>query len=243
MNSSDSDLHSLAGPYALDALTEPERAHFESHLSMCSACRAEVAEFQATAARMGAAVAQPPPPALKSRVLAEIAQTRQLPPPVVQSRVSPPVAPGPSRPRRRQFLLAAAAAGILGAGGIAAYAISRTSRSNDELIAILAEPDSVTRKAKVAGGGQVTVVASQTRDAAVVILEGVPEAPDGRTHQLWMIGDRAESAGTVDVSSSTPKDVVIRGGVSSAAAFGMTIEPAGGSPQPSTEPIATVELR
>jgi anti-sigma-K factor RskA len=236
MNSS-SDLHSLAGPYALDALSDQERTHFESHLLMCSACRAEVAEFRATAARMGAAVAQAPPPALKSRVLAEVAQTRQLPPPVVQSRTPPEL----RRPRRRQFLLAAAAAGILGAGGIAAIMFRRTSQNRDELIAILAEPDAVTRKAPVTGGGQVTVVSSKRRDAAVVIMEGVPKAPADKTHQLWMIGDTAESAGTVEVAES-PKDVLIRGGVSAAQNFGLTIEPDGGSQKPTLPPIATVPL-
>jgi anti-sigma-K factor RskA len=233
-----SDLHSLAGPYALDALTEPERARFETHLVVCSTCRAEVAEFRATAARMGAAVAQAPPPGLRARVLAEVAQTRQLPPPV------PSRAPESRRPRRRQFLLAAAAAGILGAGGVAAWVVQRASQSRDELLAILAEPDSVTKKSNVAGGGQVTVVSSSRRDQAVIILEGVPKAPDNRTHQLWLINaaGAARSAGTVDVAES-PKDVIVERGVASAATVGLTIEPDGGSEKPTTDPIAGVDLR
>lgn len=234
-----SDLHSLAGPYALDALTDPERARFESHLVVCSACRAEVAEFRATAARMGSAVAQAPPPALKARIMAEVAQTRQLPPPVPSHTRAPDL----GRPRRRQFLLAAAAAGILGAGGVAAWVVRRTTQNRDELLAILAEPDSVTNKADVAGGGQVTVVSSSRRDSAVIILEGVPAAPADRTHQLWLIkGKTARSAGTVEVAKD-PKDVIVEGGVAAADTVGLTIEPDGGSDQPTTEPIAGVALR
>jgi anti-sigma-K factor RskA len=232
-----SDLHSLAGPYALDALTEPERARFETHLVVCSTCRAEVAEFRATAARMGAAVAQAPPPGLRARVLAEVAQTRQLPPPV------PSRAPESRRPRRRQFLLAAAAAGILGAGGVAAWVVQRASQSRDELLAILAEPDSVTKKSKVAGGGQITVVSSKQKDAAVIILDGVPAPPADKTHQLWLINDAgARSAGTVKVAEN-PKDVVVQTGVTAATTVGLTIEPDGGSEKPTTDPIAGVELR
>lgn len=232
-----SDLHSLAGPYALDALTDPERDRFESHLVVCSACRAEVAEFRATAARMGAAVAQAPPPGLKARVLAEVAQTRQLPPPV------PSRAPELRRPRRRQFLLAAAAAGILGAGGVAAWVVQRTTQNRDELLAILAEPDSVTNKANVAGGGQITVVSSRRKDAAVVILEGVPAAPADKTHQLWLIkGKQASPEDTVSVAEK-PKQVLLEGGVATADTVGLTIEPSGGSEQPTTEPIAGVPLR
>ncbi|GAB3431710.1 anti-sigma factor [Flindersiella endophytica] len=231
------DLHSLAGPYALDALTDQERARFESHLVVCSACRAEVAEFRATAARMGAAVAQAPPPGLKARVLAEVAQTRQLPPPV------PSRAPELRRPRRRQFLLAAAAAGILGAGGVAAWVVRRTSQNRDELLAILAEPDSVTSKSPVSGGGQITVVSSKRKDAAVIILEGVPAPPADRTHQLWLIsGKTAASAGTVEVAED-PKDVILDRGVAAADTVGLTIEPTGGSDQPTTDPIAGVPLR
>jgi anti-sigma-K factor RskA len=207
-----SDLHSLAGPYALDALTDPERARFEAHLVVCSTCRAEVAEFRATAARMGAAVAQVPPPGLRSRVLAEVAQTRQLPPPV------PSRPPSLRRPRRRQFLLAAAAAGIL------------------------AEPDAITAKSNVAGGGQITVVSSKEKDAAVIILEGVPAPPADKTHQLWLINDAgARSAGTVKVAKS-PKDVVVQAGVAAATTVGLTIEPDGGSEKPTTKPIAGVKL-
>lgn len=66
------DLHSLAGPYALDALDGGELARFERHLRRCPDCTDEVRGFAATAAALAFAVAAPPPPALKGRVLAAI---------------------------------------------------------------------------------------------------------------------------------------------------------------------------
>lgn len=65
--------HSLSGPYALDALDAAERARFERHLRRCATCPAEVRGFAAVAASLGVAAARTPPPALKGRVLADVA--------------------------------------------------------------------------------------------------------------------------------------------------------------------------
>ena len=74
------EMHLLTGAYAADALDAVERDAFEAHLRTCETCRQEVAELTATTARLGSAEAVPPPPALRARVLDEIARTRQLPP-------------------------------------------------------------------------------------------------------------------------------------------------------------------
>jgi anti-sigma-K factor RskA len=71
------DIHTLTGAYAADALPEDERRFFEAHLAECDACAQEVAELQATAAILGAASYETPPPGMKSAVLAEIDQIRQ----------------------------------------------------------------------------------------------------------------------------------------------------------------------
>ncbi len=52
-----SDLHTLAGAYALDVLTDDERRRFEGHLTACDDCRMEVDGLQATAALLGAVAA------------------------------------------------------------------------------------------------------------------------------------------------------------------------------------------
>lgn len=53
------DLHSLVGPYALEALNLRERTSFESHLAGCRDCQAELAAFQTTAARLDDVEASP----------------------------------------------------------------------------------------------------------------------------------------------------------------------------------------
>uniref|UniRef100_UPI001C5D983F zf-HC2 domain-containing protein n=1 Tax=Nonomuraea rhizosphaerae TaxID=2665663 RepID=UPI001C5D983F len=78
-----SELHTLAGAYALDAVDDDlERRRFEAHLAECPECTWEVATFHETAARLAGAVAVDPPLAMKQRVFDRIEQVRQAPPPV-----------------------------------------------------------------------------------------------------------------------------------------------------------------
>jgi len=74
------EAHTLAGPYAMDAISAPDRARFERHLTRCEDCAREIASLREAAARLAAAAAVSPPPALKARVMAAAAATRQRPP-------------------------------------------------------------------------------------------------------------------------------------------------------------------
>ncbi|MGV3563666.1 MAG: RskA family anti-sigma factor, partial [Nocardioides sp.] len=86
------DVHALSGAYAVDAVDDIERAHFERHLNECAECRHEVDSLRAGAAMLAELAPVGPSPALRSRILAEVATVRPLPPHVVEV-----------RPRRRRF--------------------------------------------------------------------------------------------------------------------------------------------
>lgn len=110
------DTHSLAGAYAVNAVTEEERISFEIHLDQCADCRAEVAELRAAAATLAADVEVPPPPALRASILSAVSQTRQLsplesanPPEARQATEASQLAEGPAAPQ--------GTAGTAGAGG------------------------------------------------------------------------------------------------------------------------------
>lgn len=80
MTSRSDDLAAQSGAYALNALTEEERAAFEAHLAESSETRTETTELSDTAVALGMAVDPvTPPPALKANLMAMIAQTPQLP--------------------------------------------------------------------------------------------------------------------------------------------------------------------
>ncbi|GAA3547709.1 hypothetical protein GCM10022419_029940 [Nonomuraea rosea] len=63
------ELHTLSGAYAVHALPYAEWVLFEEHLVACSRCGNEVRHLRETAARLAEAVAEPPPAALRRRLL------------------------------------------------------------------------------------------------------------------------------------------------------------------------------
>jgi anti-sigma factor ChrR (cupin superfamily) len=75
------ELRELASLYALDALTQEERAAYEAHLGAgCAVCAAEVASFREVAGAMALSIDQASPRAeLRERLLEIIARTSQRP--------------------------------------------------------------------------------------------------------------------------------------------------------------------
>jgi anti-sigma-K factor RskA len=237
------DVHMLTGAYVLNALPEDERIGFEAHLDDCQSCRAEVAELREASTRLGRAVAEPPPADLKARVMTAATGTRQLPP-LVRPDGTKPV--DRSISRRSLFALAASAAAVVGTGGLAydQYRQNRqTQRENEQLAAILAEPDVRTVRGEVSGGGQATVVMSPRRDAAVVLLHGLRRLPDERTYQLWLM-DKSETMHSAGLASGQTSDQtrLIEGGVADKIKFGLTVERKGGATRPTLPPVALIDM-
>lgn len=249
------DIHSLIGAYALDAVTDGERISFEEHLRRCAACRHELAELREACCRLSSIIAVAPPPALRPRILAGIGAIRPLPPLVGQDQaidqlgaIDRPGTRAATTARRtpvRRWLTTAVAAAAVVVGGLtwqpwrdgAPAPISATQQ-------VLQAPDSERRAAHLAGGTVVSVVYSPGLDQAVVSTQHLPPAPAGHIYQLWyMTGSgTATSAGTVTPSASGRATVLLTGAAPSGAVVGITVEPEGGSPRPTTHPIATVRL-
>jgi anti-sigma factor RsiW len=237
------DLHTLTGAYAADALSETERLAFERHLDACPACDQEVRELTETAARLGSAVALPPPAALWDRVRAEAAATRQLPeggPTPLSGRV------------RRRFppLLAAAAALLVAAVSVTVLNLGlpglggRSEGAVDLVAAVLSAPDARRIAAKPGPTGQVAVVVSRRRGQAVFEASGLPEVPAARTYQLWVV-DRSgpRPAGLVEPGGAGKVTRLLEGRVTGSEQVAMTVERRGGAARPTSEPVVVVDLR
>lgn len=235
------EVHALTGPYVLNALPEDERTGFEAHLADCQSCSAEVAELREAATKLGTAVATDPPPALKARILAEIATTRQLPP-LLKPDV-PTADPMPVRRkfnRRSFFTLAAAGLAVAGAGGIAIDQYrenSRTREENEQLASLLAEPDAKTVRGDLKTGGQATIVMSPAKDRAIVLLHNLPKLPDDKTYQLWLM-DKSRDLHSAGVTTTNGPNI-IQSGVADKIALGLTVETKPGATHP-TLTTATV---
>jgi anti-sigma-K factor RskA len=243
------DVHTLAGAFALDAVTDIERAGFHRHLAQCESCVQEVAELTETASRLGGADWATPPPRLRDAVLAEVARTRQ----VSGARGASPRADDAVR-RWRRFAAAAVAAAVVGVAGIGAVWVVQEGRVGDatqqaeqlreeraRINAVLAADDVVVRSGRVSGGGTVTVALSPARDDGVVMLDDLATPPEGKVYQLWLItGGSAASAGVLAAGQHEGTAPLDR--VSGADTLGVTLEPTGGSDRPTLPGVAGVAL-
>lgn len=221
----DPDVRDLLAAHALDAVDDVERARVERLLRSDPDAAAEAASFAETATRLAVAASVPPPAALRARVLEEVSRTRQA---------APALAAGaPARETRgasrRTVRLLAAACGVLLAGCLGLGA------------AVLGGEDarpSLVAAGEFAGG---TAALLQVDGEYVVAAQGVADLPDDRVYQLWAvegsaapepIGFLEDDGGALagEVESWTP-----------GAVLAITEEPQGGSPQPTSDILATVE--
>lgn len=240
------DVHTLSGAYALDALPAPEREEFERHLERCEACAREVRELSATAARLAGAVALSPPPALRDRVMRRIGTVRQDP---------PSGAFGGLRRRTRRMLPGLALAAALAAAALGGTTVWQWQSARDAqrevqqaqehaalLAQVLAAPDAVVSSGALPGGGTGTVVVSAGTNRAAFMTSGMPAPPDGMVYQLWFDDHGAmRPAGLLD-PAAPDEAVLMDGALDGADGMGITLEPAGGSPQPTSDPLAVMEF-
>lgn len=237
------EVHTLSGAYALDALTEVERAGFARHLAECAVCATEVAEFRETAARLGLAAWEAPPARLRDRVMAEVAQTRQV---TAHSR--------PQRAERSQDVarwrrrtVAAVAAGLIAIGGGASawvvqeQRVSRAVAEATELTNVLAAPDAQLHSANVKGGGRMTVAVSPSQHDGVAVMSDLPALPEGKVYQLWLITGTSPKPSTVMAAGQTSGRVFLPA-LGTADTLGVTVEPVGGSEHPSSAVLSGVPL-
>ncbi|MGW2133310.1 anti-sigma factor [Streptomyces coelicoflavus] len=263
-------LHSLAAPYALDALDGAERVRFERHLERCDRCAAEVRALSEDAVRLAWSTAAPAPPALRERVLAAVRGTAQEPTstrmPTRTPRPRPSTGPVPRLPARvrggrpnagrsrgprpRPLLVPFATATAAAALVVASLFAVQAGRARDELdtardrareIAhVLAAPDARAARDADERGRGVAVVASASEGRAVVTLSGYGEPPGDRVRQLWLMRPGAAPRSLGLFDGDTP---LIASGLSPAAtSLAVTVEPAGGSALPTTGPVVQLTL-
>jgi hypothetical protein len=240
------DLHTLTGAYAVDAVEGPERDAFEHHLRRCRPCDNEVRSLAETATRLAVAVAERPPAGLRSRVLAATAVTRQLPPAPAAQPGRPRRVAGPWVPWLATGVAVAclALAVVFGVAGIAAqHRLAVVQAQGRAIAAVLAAPDARIASQSTSRGGTATVVVSRAEDTMVVSTSGLPPLPSSKVYQLWLIGPpRVRSAGLLPLAVAGRTAPVLASGLRAGDQIGMTVEPAGGTSRPTTKPILLMSL-
>jgi anti-sigma-K factor RskA len=249
------DPHTLAGAYAMDAVSEPDRARFERHLAGCESCRQEIRGLREATAALAAAAAVQPSDAFRAAALRAAAQTRQLPPAVGQAPAGRTSGDG-GRSRwglrhwrsRLAVGLAGALAAVAVAAGLVTYGmqhrLDQAQLHDHAVAAVLSAPDATMMSTPVRTGGTATVVMSHSERALVFTAADLRLLPAAQCYELWLIGPAgSRPAGMVSRSArGGMAGPMVVSGLRAGDSVSLTVEPAGGSPRPTSPPVVLVSL-
>ena len=222
------DPHLNAAEYVLGTLSASERVTFASRLSTDSQAKVAVARWEERFADLADTVPPliPDPTvwaAIEKRLPASGAKIHGFK--VIDGGARPgfPAAAGPFKQSRDRWRAAALSSGAV-AAALMVFVVGR------ELRAVSEAPSSIYVAAVNRGGDKpALIVRVDLKTRQVFVRPVATETPEGRSLELWYIGDGKppRSMGLVDkVSETLP---IPRGAQDDAATFAVTVEPAGGS--------------
>ncbi|MFI9402602.1 anti-sigma factor domain-containing protein [Nocardia sp. NPDC052316] len=236
---SGSDLLDLAYPYAMDAVAELERRSIERRLreadpDTVDAFAAIVFGVRETLAAMTVLDATAPPAELETTVLRALDEA-----------AGPAQAAADHKRFRRLRWLAAAVAVVVAIGAGVGVLVNRAGDPGSPGLTaqmVLEQPDVTVKSVPVAGGGTLTVRASARIAAATVTFESVSAPSPGRSYQVWLVPlvGTAQSATVLTELPSTGPALVTR--FDPVDTLAVTVEPSTGSPTPTGDIIASVNL-
>jgi len=228
------DIHviELLPAYTLDCLDEDDTVLVSEHLAVCAVCRAEARSYQAVADQLAlAAPVAIPPDRLRRRLMSQIQPSRL--------RMA-------SHPRfswwQRLAHLMQRPTPMWGLASL--FLILALAVGNVLLWQRLNQPE-VMRTVTLTGtaaapGASGVVVISTGGEYGTLVVDGLLALDEGQQYQLWLIRDGQRTSGAVfSVSQGGYSSVPISSPepLSNYSAFGVTIEPAGGSSSPTGDKV------
>ncbi|WFP16852.1 anti-sigma factor domain-containing protein [Citricoccus muralis] len=222
----------LLGVWAVDAVDPEERALVERVLARDPQLRAEADELHRVTDRLAVSAAVEPPASLRESVLGAISAEPEQ----------------PEQPSRRwAWALAAAAAVCLAIGGWWGITALNQDAITDQdqytaVEQVLQDPAAQHLTAELPEQGTLEIALGPD-GTGVLTGRSVPSPGEERAYQLWTIdGDDAPAShGLVEIHDG--RVLMPLDGVPAGAVVALTVEPAGGSEQPTTDPILAVETQ
>lgn len=219
----------LIPAYALGALDPVEEASVADHLVGCAQCRQELQAYEAVVDALPLAAAEVSPPvALKHELMARVQSTAasgQTPTTGWLERLRSAWASAFSSARWQPVALALIA--LLAFSNILLWQRLNEVAERPGPIVLMG-----TEAAPDAWG---LLAPGQAPAEAVLVVDGLPPLEPSLQYQLWLVHDgERDNGGVFSVSESgyMNMQVLAPRDLSAYSAFGVTVEPAGGSPGP-----------
>jgi anti-sigma-K factor RskA len=236
--------------YALGVLEEPERSELESHLARnCDTCLASVRRAAASVSPLAELASQvDPPDRLRRRVMASVGVEPKF---------------------QWTWMHNCAAAAVAIVLGLFWFEHVRRERVRDiafhdamqevkeaenekgrfgEMLAILGAPDTIVRVSSEGASQppQGKVFLNPAR-GVLLLASNLPPAPEGKIYEMWVIsaGGKPAPAGLFQTEPNGRAVYLQKGpiDVASTGAVAVTLEAAGGAPQPTSQPIIVAPIK
>lgn len=240
----DRNFDDLKDAYVLGALSDEERATVEAYLALHPERQAEIDDLSGVAGLLALAPQEHEPPAdLRRRVMQ-----------VVESESARPRAAGRSTSSWFGWLggfriVALGAAALLVVGLLSWNVLLQLdvrdlrgqveeARTTDRA----PEPREIELGGTWAEQGARAEVTALKDDRAILVVKDMPSMPEDRTGQVWVIhNDKPEPSGLLEPSGNMAATAITTP-LEDADAIAVTIEPAGGSEAPTSDPVLVQEL-
>jgi anti-sigma-K factor RskA len=230
----DDRLRDDAAAWVLGALRDEEAADFVRRLETSAAARKEVDELREAADALPFAVAPvAPPPELRARLMAVVEGEAQVLHATGASADRPASRARWWRSLLRPVPLAAAACALLIAGVVAGVLVAGGSPEPARTVAA---------KVAVPGASAHLEIGD---DHAELVVDGMRPAGSGRVYQVWTLPrgtTRPVPGALFGVNQAGHGTAALPGGVKGVGTVMVSVEPAGGSAQPTTEPVVTAAV-
>lgn len=226
----DLTLLELAAAYALNAVSDDERAAIEHRVAAAPASVAKSFQAEVRAIRETMAVVS--------------THTELEPPAPLRAKILGAVGTAPSRRNRWRTTLVAAAAAVVAALGAAGITVAlRSTPTPSAAEHVLAAPDLHAATAELPSGGTATLLFSRQRNAAVVVMNNVAPPRPGTVYEMWLLDQNGpRPAGTMGADTVKPSTTAVLPDVGPSTALAFTVEPGSGSAQPTTPPFLKLPL-
>jgi len=230
--------------YALGALDADDVAALETHLERCASCRAELAEYRAISESLLAAVPPKQPSAmLRKRLQSQLPSVRRI--------SSPKFTWNIYRFAAGVAVIALLALNLLSLNQthqIRTQQAELVNQMNDAQVALAMLSYPGVERLPVEGEDLTgSFLLDGDRNIAALIVWNMPQLSEEQTYQAWLIDPQGGriSAGIFSPQTDqtyTTQIFTTDKGFSNYVGIGVTVEPAGGSDQPTGERVLKVDF-